>query len=411
MSFEVKICQRGVLFVPLITIIHHITFFLKQILKPFGINFLILSSGMATNFGRRPARQRRAAAKEAEALLTEGLSVDVEATDNCTEMEDELDLGYQRVDVLEKYGIDMKDIERLKAFGFFTVESLVYVPKKSLLTIDQISEGKVDKILREARKLVNVTFSSASKILEQRENLIKIRTGSRCMDRLFGGGIETGSITEIFGEAGVGKTQLCHTLAVTCQLPGDEGGGEGKCMWLDTEGTFRSERIFMISEALNLNYQCVLDNITIARIYNSEHQMEILGEAAALMSTSKYSLLIVDSVMALFRNDYSGRGELADRQCCLGKFLRHLLRLADEFGIAIVLTNQVSATVDGSVQMGAPEKTPVGGHILAHASTTRVFFDKAKRGKRICKLYSSPVLPEGECYFKIGDGGIEDFEK
>lgn len=241
--------------------------------------------------------------------------------------------------------------------------------------------------------------------------MIKIRTGSRAMDRLFGGGIETGSITEIFGEAGSGKTQLCHTLAVNCQLPGDEGGGEGKCMWLDTEGTFRSERIFMISEALDLNFQCVLDNITIARIYNSEHQMEILGEAAALMTTSKYSLLIVDSVMALFRNDFRGRGELADRQCNLAKFLRHLLRLADEFGVAIVLTNQVSATVDGSVQMGAPEKVPVGGHILAHASTTRASFEKGKRGKRICKLFSSPVLPESECLFKVGDGGIEDYEK
>uniref|UniRef100_A0A0N5BA99 DNA repair protein RAD51 homolog n=1 Tax=Strongyloides papillosus TaxID=174720 RepID=A0A0N5BA99_STREA len=363
---------------------------------------------MATHFSHRP---KRAAAVEAEILISEGANERVEKDGDVMEEEDELDVGYQKIEVLEKYGIDTKDIQRLKSHGFFTVESLVYVTKKALVNLDQFSEDKVNKILRQARKLVNLTFTSASKILEQRENLIKIRTGSRSMDRLFGGGIETGSITEIFGEAGTGKTQLCHMLAVNCQLPADEGGGEGKCMWLDTEGSFRSERIFAISEALNLNYQCVLDNITYARVYNSEHQVEILGEAAALMSTSKYSLLIVDSIMALFRNDYRGRGELADRQCMLGKFLRHLLRLADEFGVAIVMTNQVTATVDGSVQMGAPEKTPVGGHILAHASTTRACFEKGKKGKRICKLYASPALPEGECIFKVGDAGIEDYEK
>uniref|UniRef100_A0A0K0FUM2 DNA repair protein Rad51 homolog (inferred by orthology to a D. melanogaster protein) n=1 Tax=Strongyloides venezuelensis TaxID=75913 RepID=A0A0K0FUM2_STRVS len=352
---------------------------------------------MATRHSHRP---KRAAAVEAEILISEGADEVVEKESNVMEEEDELDVGYQKIEILEKYGIDTKDIQRLKGYGFFTVESLLYVTKKALVNLDQFSEDKVNKILRQAKKLVsNVSFTSASKILEQRENLIKIRTGSRAMDRLFGGGIETGSITEIFGEAGTGKTQLCHMLAVNCQLPADEGGGEGKCMWLDTEGSFRSERIFSIN------------NITYARVYNSEHQVEILGEAAALMSTSKYSLLIVDSIMALFRNDYRGRGELADRQCMLGKFLRHLLRLADEFGVAIVMTNQVTATVDGSVQMGAPEKTPVGGHILAHASTTRACFEKGKKGKRICKLYASPALPEGECIFKVGDGGIEDYEK
>uniref|UniRef100_A0A0N4ZMW4 DNA repair protein RAD51 homolog n=1 Tax=Parastrongyloides trichosuri TaxID=131310 RepID=A0A0N4ZMW4_PARTI len=368
---------------------------------------------MQTQRGRTFLHGKRKAAIEAEVLISEDAGV-IEGVVDETDVEeyvDNLDRGYQRIDDLEKYGIDEKDINKFKKYGFFTIEALTYVPKKDLISIDGISEDKVNKIMKEVKKLTNTSFSSASKILEQRQNLIRIRTGSRAMDRLFGGGIETGSITEVFGESGVGKTQLCHTLAVTCQLPGDEGGGEGKCLWLDTEGSFRSERIFMISEALNLNYQCVLDNITIARIYNSEHQMEILCEVSALMAASKYSLLIVDSVMALFRNDFKGRGELADRQCCLGKFLRHLLRLADEFGVAILMTNQVSAIVDGSVQMGCPDKIPVGGNIIAHASTTRVSFEKGKRGKRICKMYSSPALPEGECIFKVGESGIEDYEK
>lgn len=155
-------------------------------------------------------------------------------------------------------------------------------------------------------------------------------TGSTELDKLLGGGIETGSITEMFGEFRTGKTQLCHTLAVTCQLPTNRGGGEGKCLYIDTEGTFRPERLLATAERFGLNGEEVLDNVAYARAYNSDHQTQLLIQASAMMSETRYSLLIVDSATALYRTDFSGRGELSARQMHLAKFLRMLLRLADE---------------------------------------------------------------------------------
>jgi DNA repair protein RAD51 len=146
------------------------------------------------------------------------------------------------------------------------------------------------------------------------------------------GGLETGSLTEIFGEFRTGKTQLCHTLAVTCQLPIDQGGGEGKCLYIDTEGTFRPERLLAVADRYNLNRDEVLDNVAYARAYNSDHQTALLIQASAMMAESRYSLLIIDSATSLYRTDYSGRGELAARQMHLARFLRNLLRLADEVG-------------------------------------------------------------------------------
>jgi DNA repair protein RAD51 len=151
------------------------------------------------------------------------------------------------------------------------------------------------------------------------KNLISISTGSKDLDNLLGGGIETGSLTEIFGEFRTGKTQICHTLCVNCQRPLDQGGAEGKAIYVDTEGTFRPQKLVAIAERYNMNPEEVLDNVICARAHNSEQQMELLADAAALMSDSRYALLIVDSATALFRSDYVGRGELSDRQIQLGQ--------------------------------------------------------------------------------------------
>jgi len=222
------------------------------------------------------------------------------------------------------------------------------------------------------------------------------------------GGIETGSITELFGEFRTGKTQLCHQLCVTCQLPFDKGGGEGKALYIDTEGTFRPERCLAIADRYGLNGEEVLENIAYARAYNSDHQMKLLVQASQMMASSRFALLIVDSATALYRTDYSGRGQLADRQMHLAQFLRQLLRLADEFGIAVVLTNQVVAAVDGSAMFQADPKKPIGGNIMAHASTTRLKFKKGKGTQRICSVYDSPNLPERDAIFCIETDGITD---
>ncbi|CAJ0873895.1 10400_t:CDS:2, partial [Entrophospora sp. SA101] len=189
--------------------------------------------------------------------------------------------------------------------------------------LEGISEAKVEKILTEG-------FQPATEVQKIRHELIYITTGSDQLNNILGGGIETGSITELFGEFRTGKSQLCHTLAISCQLPASVGGAEGKCIYIDTENTFRPERLVAIAERFGLNGEEALDNVAVARAYNTDHQFDLLVNAAGMMAETRFAVLIVDSVTALYRTDYAGRGELAARQMHLAKFLRSLQRLADE---------------------------------------------------------------------------------
>jgi DNA repair protein RAD51 len=250
-------------------------------------------------------------------------------------------------------------------------------------------------------------FVTATARFEGMKEMIMISTGSRELDTLLGGGIETGSLTEVFGEFRTGKTQICHTLCVTCQRTLDQGGAEGKAIYVDTEGTFRPQKLCEIAERWNMNTEEVLENVICARCHNTEQQMELLADAAALMSQSRFALMIVDSATALYRTDYNGRGELSERQMHLGQFLRQLTRLAEEFGIAVVLTNQVVAD-PGGMSFAKDTNKPIGGNIIAHASTTRLKLKKGRGENRICQIYDSPTLPESECSFSIGAAGVDD---
>ncbi|KAF9169348.1 recombinase rad51 [Entomortierella chlamydospora] len=327
------------------------------------------------------------------------------------EMEEEEEEAYTNhmlTEKLEECGIQAADVKKLKDAGYYTVESIAFTPKKTLLTIKGISEAKADKILTEASRLIPMGFTTATEFHERRSGMLQITTGSAELDKLLGGGIETGAITELFGEFRTGKSQICHMLAVTCQLPTAMNGGEGKCLYIDTEGTFRPERLLSISERYNMKGDEVLDNVAYARAYNTDHQMNLLVQAAAMMSESRFALLIVDSATSLYRTDFSGRGELSARQMHMARFLRNLQRLADEFGVAVVITNQVVAQVDGMAMFSADSKKPIGGNIMAHSSTTRLSLRKARGENRICKVYDSPCLPESEAQFSIGPHGIAD---
>lgn len=315
--------------------------------------------------------------------------------------------GWQMLDTLEGGGITSADLKKLKERGFHTVESVAHATRKELAEIKGISDQKVEKLLASAHKMVDMGFSSASEIHQQRQEILHLTTGSKDLDDLLRGGIETGSITEIFGEFRTGKTQLCHTLCVTTQLPLEQGGAEGKAMYIDTEGTFRPERLVEIAEKYGLDGQDVLDNVAYARAYNSEHQLQLLTEAAGMLSETRFGLIIIDSATGLYRTDYSGRGELSARQMHLAKFLRALANLAAQFGVACVITNQVVAQVDGGAMFG-DNKKPIGGNIIAHASTTRLYFRKGRGENRVCKIYDSPCLPEGEATFAIHGAGIGD---
>jgi DNA repair protein RAD51 len=259
-----------------------------------------------------------------------------------------------------------------------------------------------------ASKICPLGFEPSNIFLEKRMNLTYLSTGSKELDKLLGGGIETGSITEMFGEFRTGKTQICHTLCVTCQLPKEQGGGGGKALYIDTEGTFRPEKLGNIAERFGLDPEEAIQNVLYARAYNSDHQNKLLLQACGLMAENKFALLIVDSATALYRTDFSGRGELSARQMSLAKFLRNLQKIADEFQVAVVITNQVVAQVDGNSFGGANDKKPIGGHIMAHASQTRLSLRKGQKEKRLCKVYDSPCLPEEEAAYAITDNGIDD---
>ncbi|WWC65228.1 DNA repair protein RAD51 [Kwoniella dejecticola CBS 10117] len=312
---------------------------------------------------------------------------------------------------LQEAGISAQDTKKLSDAGYHTVEAVAFTPKKTLCTIKGISEQKADKILMEACKMVPMGFTTATEIHSRRSELVHITTGSTGLDTILGGGIETGAITELYGEFRTGKSQICHTLAVTCQLPVTMGGGEGKCLYIDTEGTFRPVRMLAVAERFGLNGEEVLDNIAYARAYNADHQLQLLVQASAMMAESRFSLLIVDSCTSLYRTDFSGRGELSARQMHLAKFLRTLMRLADEFGVAVVVTNQVVAQVDGGQFAVADAKKPIGGNIMAHASTTRLNLRKGRGSSRVCKIVDSPCLPEAEAIFAINSNGIGDPEE
>eukprot|EP01022_Parablepharisma_sp_SALTPOND_P021616 TRINITY_DN4304_c0_g1_i1.p2 TRINITY_DN4304_c0_g1~~TRINITY_DN4304_c0_g1_i1.p2 ORF type:complete len:390 (+),score=49.60 TRINITY_DN4304_c0_g1_i1:139-1308(+) len=314
---------------------------------------------------------------------------------------------YHEVDQLQSHGINAADISKLKLAGLCTVMSVLMCPKKDLINIKGITDQKAEKIYEAAQKIEKGGFCTGLQVVEKRKKIKRLSTGSIGLDTLLGGGIESQAITEVFGEFRTGKTQLANTLAVTAQLPVAKGGGSGKVAFIDTEGTFRPERIRKISERFELNPEEVLDNIIYARAHNVDALNHLLLQAAALMLEEPFALLIIDSIMAPFRADYSGRGELAERQQVLNKVLNRLQKLAEQFNIAVYLTNQVTADPGSALAYGDTRK-PIGGNIIAHASTTRLYLKKGKGDQRICRIYDSPSLPEAEGIFQLTEGGVAD---
>ncbi|WOL03139.1 meiotic recombination protein [Canna indica] len=310
--------------------------------------------------------------------------------------EDDEDDCFESIDKLILQGINAGDVKKLQDAGIYTCNGLMMHTKKSLTGIKGLSEAKVDKICEAAEKLVNVGYVTGSDLLLRRKAIVRITTGSQALDELLGGGIETLSITEAFGEfRRSGKTQLAHTLCVSTQLPVSMHGGNGKVAYIDTEGTFRPDRIVPIAERFGMDAGAVLDNIIYARAYTYEHQYNLLLGLAAKMSEEPFRLLIVDSVIALFRVDFSGRGELAERQQKLAQMLSRLIKIAEEFNVAVYITNQVIADPGGGMFISDPKK-PAGGHVLAHAATIRLMLRKGKGEQRVCKIFDAPNLPEAE---------------
>ncbi|MCD7781176.1 MAG: DNA repair and recombination protein RadA [Methanosphaera sp.] len=310
------------------------------------------------------------------------------------------------VELEELPSVGEKTAQKLRDAGFADMMRLATATPKELAVKVEMGEGVAAKVIEAARKAEKIDFETALEVKERRDDVGYITTGSKGLDELIGGGVETQSITEFYGEFGSGKSQISHELAVTVQLPMDEGGLEGEVVYIDTENTFRPERIEQIATGFGLDVEEVLSKIHVARAFNSSHQILMADKINELIQNDvNIKLIVIDSLMAHFRAEYVGRESLATRQQKLNQHLHSLQTIATSYNVAIVITNQVQAKPDSF--FGTPTKA-VGGHVLGHASTYRVLLKKGLSGKRIARLVDSPHLPEGEAVFKVTTEGIVD---
>ncbi|KAG8876847.1 Meiotic recombination protein dmc1 [Tulasnella sp. 331] len=326
-----------------------------------------------------------------------------------TQDDEDEECSFDLVDELQQHGINAQDISKLKSASVYTMHGVKAMSRRNMCKIKGLSEAKVEKIKEAAAKILGSSFLPATLVMEKRKDVFFISTGSKVVDGVLGGGIQSRCISEVYGEYRTGKTQLAHTICVVAQLPREMGGAGGKVAYIDTEGTFRPERISQIADRFGVEGAQVLENIVHARALNSEHQMELTKDLGERLAEGGYRLVIVDSIMALFRVDYSGRGELSERQQKLGQFLAHLTRMAEEYNLAILLTNQVQSDPGATMVFTAGGALkPIGGHVLSHASTVRMMLRKGRGDERIAKLSDSPDRPEGEATYKLAEGGWED---
>jgi len=302
-------------------------------------------------------------------------------------------------------GVGEKTAEKMREAGYTDFMAIAAASAGDLMAAVGVGEDTANKIIAGAREKMKMGFEPATVILKKREAVGRITTGSKALDGLLGGGIETQCIIEAHGAFGSGKSQLAHQLAVNVQLPKEKGGLGAKAIFIDTEQTFRPERIMQMAQAVGIDPKKALENILAARAYNSDHQVLLAEKAEEFIKKHNVRLIIVDSLTSPFRADYTGRGTLANRQQKLNRHLHQLQRLADVYNLAVYVTNQVMSRPD--ILFGDPT-APIGGHILGHQATFRLYLRKSKGEKRIAKLIDSPCLPEGETVFKVIPDGIRD---
>jgi DNA repair protein RadA len=311
-----------------------------------------------------------------------------------------------KIDLEDLPGVGATTADKLREAGYTDLMELAVASPGDVAEAAEIGTAVALKIINEARRRADVgSFHSGVELLEKRKTLGRITTNAKSLDELLGGGIETQAITEFAGEFGTGKTQIAHQVSVDVQLPPDQGGLNGEVVYIDTESTFRPERIVDMAKGLGLEPEVALSRIHVARAFNSNHQMLLVTKAQELAREKPIRLIVVDSLTSHFRSEYPGRGELAPRQQLLNKHLHELLKFGDTYNVAIIVTNQVSARPD--ILFGDPTR-PIGGNIVAHAATYRVYLRKSKPPKRIARLIDSPNLPEGEAVFSLTTEGIRE---
>lgn len=316
-------------------------------------------------------------------------------------------------DKKKKYYKDLEDLpgigevtaEKLRAAGYGEFPKMAAASPHELAEIGGMGVEAAKKAIEAAKTMVEIGFETGDQVFERRKSIGRVATGSKALDELLGGGVETQAITEAYARFSSGKSQLGFQLSVNVQKPLEQGGLGKGVIFVDTEHTFRPDRIAQLAEAQGMDVQEVLRNIHVARAENSDHQIILIEKCEDLVKEKNIGLIVVDSLTSQFRSDYMGRGALGERQQKLNKHVHTLQRIADTYNLAVYLTNQVMD--DPGMLFGDPTK-PIGGNVVAHSSTYRLYLRKSKDDKRIARLVDSPNLPEGECVFRVKKEGICD---
>lgn len=303
-------------------------------------------------------------------------------------------------------GVGPAIAEKFREAGYSTLEEIGTQSPGQLSDATGIGQESCAKYIKEAGKNAKIgSFLTGSELMEKRATVGKLTTSSSTFDELLGGGVETQSITEFYGQYGSGKTQFMLQLAVNAQLPVEQGGLGGEVAIIDTENTFRPERIISMAKALELDPDEVLSKIHVGRAYNSHQQMLMVKKVKEIAKERPIKMLAVDSLTGAFRAEYIGRGTLAERQGKINAHMSALARFGDLHNAAVVVTNQVSS--NPAAFFGDPTK-PIGGNIVGHTSKFRIYLRRGKAGKRVCRLVDSPHLPENEALVSITEDGIRD---
>lgn len=300
----------------------------------------------------------------------------------------------------------------LKEAGFRSIKDLVIRGPTDIAEATGIAIEKCTLLCNRAREILeeigvlDKPFTTANEIYEKRKSEYRISTGSKNLDELLDGGIETRAITELYGEYGTGKTQVCHTLCVTVQQSKAEDN-ISRALYIDTENTFRPERIASIASARKIDPSVALENVIVAKAYNSSHQEVIIQESPNVINLHNIKIMIVDSIVSHYRAEYLGRSVLSERQQRINRLLHILLRIAETCKIAVVITNQIQSSPDAI--FGDPNKA-TGGNVMAHTSTYRLYLKKAGKN-RIARMVDSPYHSEREILFALNEQGIGDPQK
>ena len=309
-------------------------------------------------------------------------------------------------------GVGPTTARKLKEAGIVSVMDLAVTSADELAVDINSSKDTAATFIMAAQRLLRESnilekeFVTAESALEKRKSLMRCSTGSKALDELLLGGIETQAVTEFYGEFGSGKSQICHTLAAIAPQPKESGGLNGGVIYIDTEGTFRPERLNQIARARELEPSHTLKNVAVCKVYNSSHLELIIKDLGKYVNDFNAKLVIIDSIISLHRAEFAGRGTLADRQQRLNGLLHKVIRLAEIFNIAVVITNQVQSSPD--TFFGDPTKA-AGGNVIGHASTYRIYLRKSGEN-RTAKMIDSPYHPYSDAKFTLNEKGTDDLE-